>query len=105
MYRILLVCSAGMSTSLMVAKMQAAATEQGIEASIAASAEADIQEHLDNIDILLLGPQVRYLQAKMKGILSGRGVPIEVIDSIDYGTMNGAKVLAAAIRNIEAAKG
>ena len=36
MYRILLVCSAGMSTSLMVAKMQAAATEQGIEASIAA---------------------------------------------------------------------
>ena len=105
MYRILLVCSAGMSTSLMVAKMQAAAKDQGIETSIAASAEADIQEHLDNIDILLLGPQVRYLQSKMQGILSCRGVPIEVINSIDYGTMNGAKVLAAAMRIIDKAKG
>ena len=100
MYHILLVCSAGMSTSLMVTKMQAAAKEQGIEAEIAATAEADLQQHLDKVDILLLGPQVRYLQSKMEGLLSGKGVPIEVINSIDYGTMNGAKVLESAIRKI-----
>ena len=34
MKTILLVCSAGMSTSLLVTKMEAAAKEQGVEAKI-----------------------------------------------------------------------
>lgn len=101
MYNILLVCSAGMSTSLLVTKMTAAAKAQGIEVKIAAVAEADLQKSMDGVDIILLGPQVRYLLSKIQKLVAANPVPVEVINSIDYGTMNGEKVLNRAIEVIK----
>ncbi|SFC99583.1 PTS sugar transporter subunit IIB [Clostridium uliginosum] len=101
MKKILLVCSAGMSTSLLVSKMQAAATEKGIECSIQATGEADVKEYIDDTDILLLGPQVRFLLSKFKKSLSDKNIPVEVINTVDYGTMNGMKVLDRALELIE----
>ncbi|WP_353095330.1 PTS sugar transporter subunit IIB [Tissierella praeacuta] len=101
MYNILLVCSAGMSTSLLVTKMEKAAKEQGIEVSIKAVAEADLKNNLENLDALLLGPQVRYMLSKVKDLMDPRGIKVDVINSMDYGTMNGAKVLDQAISMIE----
>ncbi|MCB2576015.1 PTS sugar transporter subunit IIB, partial [Listeria monocytogenes] len=60
MKTIMLVCSAGMSTSLLVTKMEKAAAEKGLEAKIFAVAEAEAANHLDEIDVFLLGPQVRF---------------------------------------------
>lgn len=101
MYNILLVCSAGMSTSLLVTKMEKAAKEQGIEANINAIAEADLKNYLENLDVLLLGPQVRYMLSKVKALMEPKGIPVDVINSVDYGTMNGTKVLSHAISMIE----
>lgn len=101
MYNILLVCSAGMSTSLLVRKMEQAAEEERIEVDIKAIAEADLKNNLDNADALLLGPQVRYLLTKVRGLMEDKGVPVDVINSVDYGTMNGSKVLDQAISMIE----
>ncbi|SEP47761.1 PTS sugar transporter subunit IIB [Propionispora vibrioides] len=100
MYNIFLVCSAGMSTSLLVMKMTAAAKERGVEAKIAAVAEAELSKVIDSADIVLLGPQVRYLLGKIKDLLAAKGTPVEVINSIDYGTMNGDKVLQRALELI-----
>lgn len=100
MKRILLVCSAGMSTSLLVTKMNIAASEQGINAEINAVAEAEINQHLDSVDVILLGPQVRFLLSKMKALLEPKGIPVEVINSVDYGTMNGNNVLKHALNLI-----
>lgn len=60
MKNILLVCNAGMSTSMLVQKMQAAAKEQGIEATIQAKSVTDAANEIDKADVLLLGPQVGY---------------------------------------------
>lgn len=97
MKKILLVCSAGMSTSLLVSKMEEAAKAKGIECQIDAVAEAEAKNRIDEIDVLLLGPQVRFLLSKFKGILDPKGVPVEVIDTVAYGTMNGEKVLNRAL--------
>lgn len=97
MKRILLVCSAGMSTSLLVTKMEAAAKAQGIECSINAVGEAELKKHENEIDVLLLGPQVRFLLNKMKAKFEPKGIPVEVINTVDYGTMNGEKVLKQAL--------
>ena len=58
---IMLNCSAGMSTSLLVTKMQAAAQEEGIDAEIFAcpASEADDKMAQKQIDCVLLGPQVK----------------------------------------------
>lgn len=97
MKRITLVCSAGMSTSLLVTKMNAAAVKMKADVKIIAVAEVQLKEHWNETDVLLLGPQVRFLLGKLKSEGEKRGIPVEVINSIDYGTMNGEKVLNQAL--------
>lgn len=97
MKKIVLVCSAGMSTSLLVTKMSKAAQEQDFEVDIKAIAEVDLKKYENDMDVLLLGPQVRFLLNKIKKQLEPKGIPVEVIDSINYGTMNGKAVLTQAI--------
>ena len=93
--RIMLACCAGMSTSLVVSKMQEAAKEQGKDYKIWAVEQGQIEDELGNFDVLLVGPQVRHIQRKVTKIVDGRA-PIAVIDPVAYGTCNGAKVLKQA---------
>ncbi|MDR0846577.1 MAG: PTS sugar transporter subunit IIB [Lactobacillales bacterium] len=95
---IMLACAAGMSTSLLVTKMEKAAEEKGIDAKIFAvpAGEADAYVASSHPDVILLGPQVRYLKAQFQEKYQPQGIPVDVIDMIDYGMMNGEKVLATA---------
>lgn len=101
MKTILLVCSAGMSTSLLVTKMEAAAKEQGVEAKIFALPFSDAPRVLEEVDCILLGPQVRFQKAAIEKLAASRKAganPVDVIDMRDYGTMNGKAVLASALK-------
>lgn len=108
-YTIMLNCSAGMSTSLLVTKMQEAAKTRGIEADIFAAPANEARNELDTktIDCVLLGPQVSYMQGDFEKMLDGRKnslgnpIPLSVIDMQAYGMMNGEKVLDQAIKLIE----
>ena len=100
MVNILLVCSAGMSTSMLVRKMQDAASAKGIETNIWAVGDADSTSESKKADIILLGPQVRFLEKKMKERVEN-SKPVAVIDMASYGTMNGAKVLESALTSLE----
>ena len=60
MKKILLCCSAGMSTSLLVTKMKKSAEERGIEAEINAVPLELFEENLPLYDLFLLGPQVKF---------------------------------------------
>ncbi|EIQ82193.1 UNVERIFIED_CONTAM: PTS sugar transporter subunit IIB [Streptococcus canis] len=103
MRTILLACAAGMSTSLLVSKMEKAAQEKDIVAKIYAVSVAELDKELDNntIDIVLLGPQVRYEENNMRTKLEPYGIPLAVINMQDYGMMNGGKVLDTALSLIE----
>lgn len=101
---IMLNCSAGMSTSLLVTKMQAAAKEQGIDAEIFAcpASEADDKMAQQEIDCVLLGPQVSYMKSDFENkVKDGKDIPLDVINMQDYGMMNGANVLAQAEKLIK----
>ena len=90
--RILLACSAGLSTSMFVQRMQDAAKKHNIDVDIQAYPTIRVRNELDNADALLLGPQVRFeLKAFQK--LVGDKMLVEVIAPMDYGVMNGEKVL------------
>ncbi|WP_242144880.1 MULTISPECIES: PTS sugar transporter subunit IIB [unclassified Bacillus cereus group] len=94
---ILLCCAAGMSTSLLVTKMEKVAQEKGIKVKISAVSGAEVRSYIDEVDVLLLGPQVRYLLPKMKKMCNERGIPVDVIHSVHYGLCNGEAVLEAAL--------
>jgi PTS system cellobiose-specific IIB component len=97
---ILLCCSAGMSTSLLVTKMEKAAQEQGIDCKIWAVGNSEVDRHMEEADVLLLGPQVRFMLSKMKKVGAEKGIPVDAIDSRYYGLCNGEEVLKQAIQMI-----
>ncbi|EQC4552313.1 PTS sugar transporter subunit IIB [Cronobacter malonaticus] len=101
MKRIVLCCSAGMSTSLVVTKMEKTAAERGLELKIYAIPEQNLHDELElhggDIQAVLLGPQVRFKLAENKKLTDEHQIPIAVIDSVAYGTLNGAKVLDQAL--------
>jgi cellobiose PTS system EIIB component len=85
-----------MSTSLLVTKMEAAAKSQGIEAKIWAVSAGEVKKHLDDADVLLVGPQVRYLLPQLKKTGLEKGIPVDAINPVHYGMCNGAEVLKFA---------
>ncbi|MBF2457648.1 PTS sugar transporter subunit IIB [Listeria welshimeri] len=101
MKNIMLVCSAGMSTSLLVKKMTEAIENKQVEATVIAVAEADFDKHKDNVDVVLLAPQVRFLEKNLKRVLDPLGIPVSIINGIDYGTMDSEKVLNEALAMID----
>lgn len=92
MKNIVLFCAAGMSTSLLVQKMQKEAAARGMDASIEARPMNEAMDHLNEADILLLGPQIGYAKGDFEKAVDGR-IPVAVIPMVDYGRMNAAKIL------------
>lgn len=100
MKKILLVCSAGMSTSLLVNKMNNAAKEFGEEVSIEALPVSECSSKIDEVDIVLLGPQVRFQKPVVEKLANGR-IPVEVIDMRLYGIMDGKTILKNILAKIK----
>lgn len=101
MKKILLICDLGMSTSLMVKKMQEAAKVRGIEAEITAKSVRDYKACVADFDVALLGPQIRYKLAECQQIAAAAGKKVECIDMMAYGTLKGDKVLDQALALID----
>lgn len=95
--KILLACNAGLSTSMLVQKMKDSAEERKIDVEILAVSVNSINDYLD-YDVLLLGPQVRFLK---DNIAEKVNMPVIVIDTMDYGMLNGTKVLDNALAEMK----
>jgi PTS system cellobiose-specific IIB component len=94
--KILLVCAAGMSTSLLVTKMQKASQESGGNDEIFACSVDELEEFIDKYEVVLIGPQIRY-KAKMIGeMATNKNKGFAIIDTVSYGMVDGKKVLAQA---------
>lgn len=95
MKKILLICNAGMSTSMLVSKMKKAAEELQAEVEIEAKSLSEAKDAVREADVVLLGPQIRYEKANVQK-MAGQ-IPVETIDMKDYGLMNGKNVLNRAL--------
>lgn len=96
---IMLVCSAGMSTSMLVKSIQKEVEKQGLDVEVFAKPSTEAIEYAESNDVsvLLLGPQVSFMESGFNESLAHKNLPIAVIDSVAYGTMNGEKVLKQAL--------
>jgi PTS system cellobiose-specific IIB component len=99
MKRIVLFCSSGFSTSMLVKKMSEAAGELGIECSIDAYSIDQLDEKGKDADAILLGPQARFYLEKVKEVFPH--IPSMVIDMRVYGMMLGKEALEEALKITE----
>lgn len=87
--RIVLACNAGMSTSILKMKLEQEMTKDGKEPNVIAVPVSEINDHLENASVILLGPQIRFLKNEVQ---EKTDVPVLAIDIKDYGSMNAVKV-------------
>ncbi len=88
--KILLACSAGMSTSLLERNIKNYMDSNGINGIVEAHGSEVAKTMIGKFDVVLLGPQVRFMLKSFKE-LSGN-VPVDVIPPVDYATAKGESV-------------
>lgn len=94
MKNIVLLCAQGMSTGMLMNKMRDVAKKTGYECTIHAFAVTQAKKAAEMADCILIGPQVRYELDDVKAECPN--IPVDVIDMVSYGRLDGAKVLALA---------
>jgi len=93
--KVVLVCAAGMSSSLLEEKIRqaAAASGQQMELKAVDATTMSLWNYEKNtMDMILVAPQVRF---KKRGIIKRSepyGVVVQDIDTIAYGMMDGEKI-------------
>lgn len=102
MKTIVLVCAGGMSTSLLMNRMNEAAQAKGIDVQTTAMSVEAFEKYTGPCDLLLLGPQISYRKRKLEARVVPKGIEVAVIDITDYGMMNGEAVLTKALAHIDA---
>ena len=91
-----MLCNLGMSTGMMVKKLEQEAAKRNLEATVHAYPMVELDEHLDGTDAILLGPQIRFALDDIKK--QAGSIPVMAIAPQDFGTMNAAKVLDELIK-------
>ncbi|MBK8461243.1 MAG: PTS sugar transporter subunit IIB [Micropruina sp.] len=91
--KVLLVCAAGMSTSLLTnAMMKSAQPGDAVEAFPI----SELLSEIDRFDVVLLGPQIKFKLKDVEDIAKPKGIPVAVIDMRVYGMMNGPAAMEQA---------
>lgn len=99
MTEIVLLCQYGASTGLLTKKMLEEAQKQNLEVNINAYPEYEVDAILKSkkVDVVLMGPQIRFKKKDFEEKYADLGIPFVLIDPMDYGMMNGDKVLKLAM--------
>ena len=84
--KILLICANGLSTSILMNKMQKWGKEKDIELEVRAVPMSEYLNVYKNFDCILIGPQISYQYNEIKA--NAIDVPVEKISSMDYGMSN-----------------
>ncbi len=102
MKRFYLFCNAGMSTSLLASRMQKVADANNLPIEIKAFPDANMDSVVNefNPEVILLGPQVKHLFSKVNERYGDKHI-VEVIDSTDYGNVDGERVLKRTLKTFK----
>lgn len=93
MKNILLICGSGASSGFMAAAIRKAAKKRKLEFSVKASSESQLDDRIDSIDYLLIGPHLSYMLNDLQEQTKDKNVKAAVIPQSVYGTLNGEKAL------------
>jgi len=105
MVRVLIVCSWGMSTSLLVDSLQAAAQAAHLELQVEALSAGEYAAQVDECDVVLIAPQIRHLRKSIEKLAHSLGKPVAMIEPFHYATMNGQAVLEQVMHLVGVQKG
>lgn len=99
MRKIILLCSAGVSTNVLMQKMKQEADRQGYECSIMAYSLTQIPEAAAEADVMLLAPQAGHSLAELQ--VKYPQIPSTVIPQKLYATIDAVEILDLAQKTVK----
>ncbi len=93
MKKIVLLCAGGISTSFMVQQMKKATKEKGLDFEISAEPVNSLEEIIEEVDVVLLAPQVSYAVESVNTICEKNKKICGAIPPLLYGRMDGLQVI------------
>ena len=91
--KILLVCNAGMSSSILIKKVKDYAEQESFPIEIKAIASSELKNEVGRWDVCLVGPQLIYA---VDSIQKQIGIPVASIEPRVYAMADGKAVYAFA---------
>ena len=91
--KLLLLCSGGLSTSMLLNRLKAEAERQQLPLQVEAHGLPEYPALAARFDVILLGPQVAH---KAQQVAAASGKPTAAIPALDYAVGNAANVLRQA---------
>jgi len=89
--RVLLVCGSGASSGFMAANIRKAAAGKGMSMTVIARSESEIENYIDDIDCLMVGPHLAYLVDEVDEIVGDADIKVALMKPEYYATLNGEK--------------
>jgi cellobiose PTS system EIIB component len=98
--KVLLVCSGGMSSAIVVKAIEKEAEREGFSIVVKSIGTGELAEELNNgWNLLLVAPQVRHRLDELRQKAAVHNVPVTVIPPQGYSPLGGAIVLAEIKKN------
>lgn len=93
--KILLVCSGGMSSAIVVKAIEKEADKHGLAYEVKSVGSGEFAEEIKRgWDVALVAPQVRHRMSFFQETAAGYNVPVALIPPQGYSPMGGAVILA-----------
>ena len=92
-HNVLLVCGSGASSGFMAANIRKAAAARGLSITVNARSESTVEDYVDEIDCLMIGPHLASTLPDMEEICDGYDVKVGVIEQAAYARLNGDAAL------------
>lgn len=97
---VLLVCGSGASSGFMAANMRKAVSARGLDITIRARSESEIESYIDEIDVLMVGPHLEYILDEVEEYTHGTDVVVLLMKPDYYSTLDGNKAIDHLLENI-----
>lgn len=92
--KVLLVCSAGMSSALVAKALEKEANKVGIDMEVKECSTQAFEEEVKNGYIIsLVAPQIRHRYDTLKEYATNQNVPCILIEPLSYTQLGGARLL------------
>jgi PTS system cellobiose-specific IIB component len=102
-YNVLVVCAAGMSSSLLESKTKLAAEAHGHGLNIHALSVSEISCYdfgSKPVDMVLVAPQVRYKKKSICDLAAPHGVVVQDIEPMTFGMVDGEKLFEQIVQAV-----
>ena len=90
-----------MSSGFLAQQTRKAIKKRKINATVEARSESEIQQYINGVDVVLLGPHYDYRKDTFEKLAEPYGVPVNVIPENIYSTLDGEGLLDFAIETMK----